>query len=102
MSSTQELYVGIDVSKGRLDVSVPPTGGHFGVPNDDAGIGSLIARFEEACPTLVVLEATGGFERPVAAALVVAGLAVAVVDPRQARDFALATGRLAKTDILDA
>lgn len=102
MSSTQQLYAGIDVSKGRLDVSVRPTGEHFGVPNDDAGIDSLIARFEEARPTLVVLEATGGFERPVAAALVAAGLAVAVVNPRQARDFARATGRLAKTDVLDA
>ncbi len=101
-STPQEVYAGIDVSKGRLDASVRPTGEHFGFPNDDTGIDSLIARLEEARPTLVVLEATGGFERPVAAALVAAGLAVAVVNPRQARDFARATGRLAKTDVLDA
>jgi transposase len=102
--TTQEVhYAGIDISKGHLDVFVRPAGEHFGVPNDHAGIGSLVCRLlEGACPALVVLEATGGFERPVAAALAAAGLAVAVVNPRQARDFARATGRLAKTDRIDA
>jgi transposase len=96
-------YAGIDVSKGHLDVFVRPTGEHFGVPNDHAGIGSLVCRLlEGARPALVVLEATGGFERPAVAALAAAGLAVAVVNPRQARDFARATGRLAKTDRIDA
>ena len=74
----------------------------FDVPNDDAGIDELLARLEEARPALVVLEATGGFERPVAAALAALGFAVAVVNPRQARNFARATGRLAKTDRIDA
>jgi transposase len=96
-------YAGIDVSKGHLNVFVRPTGEHFGVPNDHAGIGSLVCRLlEGARPALVVLEATGGFERPAVAALGAAGLAVAVVNPRQARDFARATGRLAKTDRIDA
>jgi len=92
----------VDVSKGRLEVFVHPTAERFGVPNNDAGADELLARLEESSPALVVLEATGGFERPVAAALVASGLAVAVVNPRQARDFARATGRLAKTDRIDA
>jgi len=92
----------VDVSKGRLEVFVHPTAKRFSVPNDDAGADELLARLEESTPALVVLEATGGFERPVAAALVASGLAVAVVNPRQARDFARATGRLAKTDRIDA
>jgi transposase len=96
-------YAGIDVSKRHLDAFVRPTGEHFGVPNDHAGIGSLVCwLLEGARPALVVLEATGGFERPAVAALAAAGLAVAVVNPRQARDFARATGRLAKTDRIDA
>jgi transposase len=96
------LYAGIDVSKGRLDVFVLPGREAFGVPNDDAGIDTLVAQLKEERPVLVVLEATGGFERPLAAALVASGLSVAVVNPRQARDFARATGRLAKTDRIDA
>jgi transposase len=103
---TAEIYVGVDVSKGRLDVFVRPTAERFSVPNDTAGVDALLARLEqeqeEARPALVVLEATGGFERPLAAALAASGLAVAVVNPRQARDFARATGRLAKTDQIDA
>lgn len=74
----------------------------FGVTNDEAGIEALVARLVAECPVLVVLEATGGFERSVIAALAAAGLPVAVVNPRQARDFARATGRLAKTDRIDA
>lgn len=102
MSTT--VYAGMDVSKGRLDVALRPTGGCWSVTNDDAGIDILLGRLreEEATPTLVVLEATGGFERPVAGALAAAGIPVAVVNPRQARDFAKATGRLAKTDRIDA
>ena len=93
----------MDVSKGHLEAFVRPTGEHFGVSNDDAGIDSLVARLKAPPhPALVVLEATGGFERPLAAALAAAGLPVAVVNPRQARDFARATGRLAKTDRIDA
>ena len=101
-ATTTKVYAGVDVSKGRLEVFVAPTGERFSVPNDDSGVDELLARLEESSPVLVVLEATGGFERPVAAALVASGLAVAVVNPRQARDFARATGRLAKTDRIDA
>ena len=100
--ATKEVHVGIDVSKDRLDVSVRPAGEDFVAANDEAGIDDLVARLGKAGATLVVLEATGGYERPVAAALAAAGLPVAVANPRQVRDFARATGRLAKTDRLDA
>src|SRR5215212_1920572 len=100
-TTATKVYTGVDVSKGRLEVFVHPTAERFGVPNDEAGVDQLLARLDELSPTLVVLEATGGFERPVVAALVASRLAVAVVNPRQARDFARATGRLAKTDRID-
>jgi transposase len=100
--SSTKLYAGIDVSKARLDVALRPTGDHFEVANDQAGIDTLIVRLRAARPALVVLEATGALERPVAAALATAGIPVAVLNPRQARDFARATGRLAKTDKIDA
>ncbi len=90
-------HVGIDVSKGRLDVCLMPEDEAFSVTNDQQGIDQLAGRLEEARPELVVLEATGKYERPAAAAI-----AVAVVNPRQARDFAKATGKLAKTDKIDA
>jgi transposase len=95
-------YVGVDVSKERLDVAFRPTGKRYWFPNDLDGIDGLVRRLLEERPTLVVLEASGGYERPAATALAARGLAVAVVNPRQARDFAKATGRLAKTDALDA
>jgi transposase len=95
-------HVGIDVSKGRLDVHVLPEGEYFVVANDAAGIQSLLDRLLEARPALVVLEASGRYERPAAATIASVGIAVAVVNPRQARDFAKATGRLAKTDKIDA
>ncbi len=95
-------YVGIDVSKARLDVCLLPEGEAFSVTNDQRGIDRLAGRLEEACPELVVLEATGKYERPAAAAIAALGIAVAVVNPRQARDFAKATGKLAKTDKIDA
>ncbi len=97
-----DVYTGIDVSKGRLDVAVRPAGERWGVPNDPEGIDDLVARLGGLRPSLIVLEASGGYERPVVAALAAAGLPVAVVNPRQARDFARATGKLAKTDELDA
>jgi transposase len=102
---SSKIYVGVDVSKDRLDVALRPTGAGWSFPNEQAGIDALVSQllFEEAPPpTLVVLEATGGFERPLAAALAATGMPVAVVNPRQARDFARATGRLAKTDRIDA
>lgn len=95
-------HAGIDVSKRRLDVCLLPDGEAFSVANDQRGIDELVGRFEEARTKLVVLEATGRYERPAAVAIAAAGIAVAVVNPRQARDFAKATGRLAKTDKIDA
>jgi transposase len=95
-------HVGIDVSKGRLDVCLMPEGEAFAVANDQEGIDSLLRRLEEARPELVVLEASGRYERPAAAAIAASGIAVAVINPRQARDFAKAVGRLAKTDRIDA
>lgn len=95
-------HVGIDVSKERLDVCLMPSGETSVVTNDHAGIEFLLDLLGGACPELVVLEASGRYERPVAAALAAAGITLAVVNPRQARDFAKATGRLAKTDRIDA
>ena len=95
-------YVGIDVSKAELEVAVRPTEDHFVVKNRTGSHKSLVARMLVLQPTLIVMEATGGLEREVAYALAKAGLPVAVVNPRQARDFARSTGRLAKTDHLDA
>ncbi len=100
--TTTTPHVGIDVAKARLDVAVRPTGDSWQVTNDAAGVAALVARLHQLQATLVVLEATGGYERPVTAALSAAGLAVAVVNPRQVRDFARAIGKLAKTDALDA
>ena len=96
------MFVGIDVAKDRLDVHVRPTGEAFSVTRDSEGIEALAARLQELKPKLIALEATGGFETVVAAGLAAAGLPLAVVNPRQIRDFARATGRLAKTDPLDA
>jgi transposase len=101
-TGTPTPYVGIDVSRATLDVAILPTGRHFVVSNDEAGIDELFDGLEDPRPALVVLEASGGFERPLAAAMAARGIAVAVVNPRQARDFARATGKLAKTDRLDA
>lgn len=100
--SAPELFVGIDVSKARLDGCVRPTGQAFQHPNDPDGVAALVARLVPLAPAGVVLEATGGYEVPAASALAAAGLPVAVVNPRQARDFAKATGRLAKNDRIDA
>ena len=98
----EQKFVGIDVAKDRLDVHVRPSGEAFAVTRDGEGLATLVERLRMAPPTLVVLEATGGFEIMVAAALAAAGLPLAVVNPRQIRDFARATGKLAKTDALDA
>ena len=92
------VFVGIDVAKDRLDVHLLPAGEAFAVPRDHAGLERLTARLDQAAPALVVLEATGGFEITVAAALSGAKLPLAIVNPRQIRDFARAIGRLAKTD----
>jgi transposase len=97
-----EVYVGIDVAKTHLDVAVRPTGEQWRVPNDDDGINGLVSRLGDLHPVLVVLEATGGYGRTLIASLAAASLPVAVVNPRQVRDFARSTGKLAKTDLLDA
>jgi transposase len=96
------IFVGIDVAKAHLDIALRPTAEGWRVANDDPGITPLVARLRDLQPVLIVLEATGGLEVPVTAALTAAGLPVVVVNPRQARDVAKATGRLAKTDALDA
>jgi transposase len=96
------VFVGIDVAKAHLDVAVRPTGETWRAANDPAGIAELVARLQAQRPTLVVVEATGGLEVPLVAAVAAAGLAIAVVNPRQVRDFAKAVGQLAKTDALDA
>ena len=95
-------FVGIDVAKAQLDIAVRPAGERWAVPNDAGGVVTLVERLQALHPTLIVLEATGGLERAATAALATAGLPVVVVNPRQARDFARATGQLAKTDALDA
>jgi len=98
----EQTYVGIDVAKDRLDVHLRPSGEAFAVARDGEGLAELAKRLRVLAPALVVLEATGGIEVTVAAALHAAGLPLAVVNPRQVRDFARATGRRAKTDALDA
>ncbi len=95
-------FVGIAISKDHLDVHVRPTGDSFRVRYDDAGLVTLVAHLRPLAPVVLVLEATGGYEVTVAATLASAALPVAVVNPRQVRDFARATGQLAKTDTLDA
>ena len=97
-----QLFVGIYVSKDRLDVAVRPAGAAWQVPYDARGIRELVEHLEEMAPQLVALEATGGMEMPLAGELAASQLAVAVVNPRQVRDFARAAGKLAKTDALDA
>lgn len=97
-----EVFVGVDVSKDRLDVHVRPSGESFAVPRDSEGVQMLAERLAALGATLVVMEATGGFETIVAAGLASAGLPLAVVNPRQIRAFAQALGLRAKTDALDA
>lgn len=97
-----KAYVGIDVAKATLDVAIGSDGEMVQVENNEAGIAQLIQRLDEIAPTLVVLEATGGYESLVAGAIAGREIAVAVVNPRQVRDFAKATGVLAKTDRIDA
>jgi len=99
---TIEIFVGIDVSKDTLDIGIHPSKETFQVAHDDEGIAQVVARLREVGPELIVLEATGGMEIQAASRLVTAGLSVAVVNPRQVRDYAKACGQLAKTDRLDA
>lgn len=98
----EAYFIGIDVAKDRLDVAVRPLGKLLNFRNDEKGIEKLVEAVAAIAPAAIVMEATGGYEVNVASALAEASLPVAVVNPRQVRDFAKATGRLAKTDRLDA
>jgi transposase len=99
--SQPQLFGGLDVATAQLDMAVRPTGDRWAVTHEETGIAALVAPLQTRAPTLMVLEATGGDQRAVGAALA-AGLPVVVVNPRQARDVAQATGQLAKTDGRDA
>jgi transposase len=96
------LFVGMDVSKDFVDVAVGTTDAVRSFPNDEAGHANLVKLLRARNVTLIVMEATGGFELPLAAAVATAELPVAIVNPRQVREFARATGQLAKTDRIDA
>lgn len=95
-------YVGIDVSKNTLDIALYPKGTTWTVANEASSLNSLSEALSTSCPALIVLEATGGLEKALVSALLKAQLPVVVVNPRQVRDFAKATGKLAKTDRMDA
>jgi transposase len=96
------MYLGLDVAKATVALASEPAGLHGAFSTDSPGLAALVAQCQAQPVALIVLEATGGYEAPVAAALATAGLPVAVVNPRQVRDFAKALGRLAKTDAIDA
>jgi transposase len=96
------IFVGIDVSKDYLDLAVRPSGDHFREKHSQRGIDRLVGRMQEIKPKLIVLEATGGLQAPLAASLAGADLPVVVVNPRHVRSFAKASGQLAKTDRIDA
>ncbi len=100
--TTTEVFIGIDVARDSLEIAVRPAGEHWTVSNDTRGIAALVPRVRALRPTLVVLEATGGFELEVLAAFGSVGLPAVAVNPRQVRDFAKAAGKLAKTDAIDA
>ena len=98
----EAIFVGIDVSKAQVDVAVRPGDDRWEIPHDDGGIERLVSQMKRLEPAMVLVEASGGLELPLVAALATEELAVVVVNPRQVRDFARATGKLAKTDALDA
>ena len=98
----EATYVGIDVAKAQVDVAVRPTDDRWEVPHDEAGVRQLVSRLKALEPVMVLLESSGGLELPLVAALATEEVPVVVVNPRQVRDFARATGKLAKTDSLDA
>jgi transposase len=98
----ERVYVGIDVAKASMDVAVHSSDQRWSFTNDDRGIIQAVSCLRELAPGLVVMEATGGIELPLVAAIAAAGLPVVVANPRHVRDFARATGKLAKTDVLDA
>jgi transposase len=99
---SEQIYAGIDISKEKLDLSLYPEDSGQTFSYDEKGVMDITEYLSKVRPAIVVLEATGGYETVVAAALSAAGIAVALTNPRQIRDFAKATGRLAKTDSIDA
>lgn len=99
---TVEKFVGIDVAKESLELRIEPAGESLHVTYDEAGVGQVVKRLAALSPTLIVMEATGGLETRLACELAAKQLPVAIINPRQARDFAKATGQLAKTDLVDA
>ncbi len=99
---SERLYVGVDVSKRTLELAVYPTGESWTVHHDPEGMAAAAARLQELHPYLIVIEATGGLEVPFASLLASGGQPLRLVNPRHARDFAKASGRLAKTDRVDA
>lgn len=101
-STVIEVFAGIDVCKGSLEVCTSETGRVLSFHNDKRGVRALVGHLRGAQPELIVTEASGGYERTAVTALITAGLPVAVVNPRQVREFARATGTLAKTDAIDA
>jgi transposase len=100
--TSEAVFVGIDVAQAEVVVAVRPSGENWTVATTDTAVATLVSRLQADPPALIVLEATGKLEVPIASALVAAALPVAIVNPRQVRDFAKATGQLAKTDTLDA
>ncbi|MCY4583247.1 MAG: IS110 family transposase [Chloroflexi bacterium] len=102
MATDAAVFVGIDVSKEWVDVAVRCTGETWRVSQGQEGVDTLILQVQPLNPQCVVMEATGGYEMPLSTALAAAGIPVAVVNPRQVRDFARSQGRLAKTDRIDA
>ena len=98
----EATYLGIDVAKAQVEVAVRPTNARSGLINDEAGVRQLISQLKILEPAMVLLEASGGLEFPFVAAQATGELPVVVVNPRQMRDFARATGKLAKTEALDA
>lgn len=102
MTHVYHSYCGIDVSKARLDIGTRPGNDTWSVSNDEDGIAGLVRQLATASELLVVMEATGGLELPVATALTEAGIALVIINPGQVRQFARAIGQLAKTDRIDA
>lgn len=98
----EPIYVGVDVSKSTLDVAIRPSDKGWQVSNTESGISGLVDSMRELHPSLIILEATGSLEIPLVGALIEASLPVVAINPRQARDFAKATGKMAKTDTIDA
>lgn len=98
----EEVFIGIDVAQDRLDVHTLPQDTQFSCSNDPKGIQSLIERLKKEAPLVIVMESTGGLEKDTVVALTIASLPVAVVNPRQVRDYARGIGKLAKTDKIDA